>query len=180
MLTLLAHAADGAASFSAGFWHPLHGLDHLLAMVTVGFLSARMQPRRMWTLPAAFVSFMLLGGLLGLVWASEGLAAIEWGISLSVLVFGLFAALAPRVNVWLGNAVVAVFAICHGHAHIAEMGGASVAAYFAGMLIATGLLHIGGLGAGVVLRRQVGDWIVRLAGGAVAAGFVPFIIGWAG
>ncbi len=180
MLGVLAHAAGGGGSFYSGFMHPLHGLDHLLAMVTVGFLSARMAPRKMWTLPAAFVAFMGLGGLLGLVWASDGLTAIEWGIALSVLVFGLFVALAPRVNVWLGNAVVAVFAICHGHAHIAEMGDASVAGYFAGMLLATGLLHVSGLGVGVLLSRNVGDWIVRLAGAAVAVGFLPFVLGWVG
>ncbi len=180
MLSLLAHAAGDGGSFASGFLHPLHGLDHLLAMVTVGFLSARMTPRRMWTLPAAFVSFMFLGGMLGLVWGSQGVAAIEWGISLSVLVFGLFVALAPKVNVYLGNIVVAVFAICHGHAHVAEMGDASLVTYFAGMLLATGMLHVSGLAVGVILRKQVGDWLVRLAGAAVAVGFLPFILGWAG
>ncbi len=174
----LAHAdGGGGSSFSTGFTHPLHGLDHLLAMVTVGLLSARMDAKRMWTLPCAFVGMMAAGGLLGLVWASEGLTAIEWGISLSVLVFGLFVALAPKVNVILGNVVVAVFAICHGHAHVAEMGNASVLTYFAGMLLATGCLHVAGLVIGLLLKKQIGDWVLRLAGGAVAAGFLPVMFG---
>ena len=173
-----AHAEKGAVvSFSSGFTHPLNGLDHMLAMITVGLLSARMDAKRMWTLPCAFVGMMAVGGILGLVWASEGVTAFEWGISLSVLVLGLFVALAPKVNVILGNIVVAVFAICHGHAHVAEMGDATVWSYFIGMLLATAGLHITGLVAGVLLKKHIGDWILRLAGGAVAAGFVPVLFG---
>lgn len=168
----LAHIGDGAVSFAAGFGHPLHGLDHLMAMVTVGFLSARMSVKQMWTLPAAFVCFMAMGGVLGLAYHPEGLTAFEWGISASVLVFGLFVALAPKVNVWLGNVVVAAFAICHGHAHVAEMGDANVAGYFAGMLLCTAALHISGLVAGLIMCRTIGEWVVRAAGAAVAAGFV--------
>jgi len=173
---LLAHTGDHASSFEVGFLHPIHGLDHLMAMVTVGFLSARMSAKHMWTLPAAFVGFMAVGGLLGLVFAPEGLTAFEWGISLSVMVFGLIVALAPKVNVYLGNAIVAVFAICHGHAHVAEMGDASATGYFTGMLIATALLHIAGLVTGLLLTKYVGDWILRIAGGAVAAAFLVILL----
>lgn len=172
LLTLLAHAEGHATSFATGFLHPIHGLDHLMAMVTVGFLSARMSAKQMWTLPAAFVAFMAAGGLLGLVVAPEGLTAFEWGISGSVLVFGLIVALAPKLNVYLGNIIVAAFAICHGHAHVSEMGDASVYGYFTGMLIATGLLHISGLVTGLAMTRFIGDWIVRLAGGAIAVTFL--------
>ena len=180
LTTVLAHAGDGAGSFGVGFMHPLHGLDHLLAMVTVGLLSARMTPKHMWTLPAMFVAFMFLGGMLGLVWGSDGVTALEWGISASVMIFGLLAALLPKVNVYLGNAIVAVFAICHGHAHVAEMGDATVAGYFSGMLLATALLHLAGLGVGLGLKKGVGEWTIRLAGGAVAAGFLVTLTGLVG
>ena len=175
-MSLLAHAEAHASSFEVGFLHPIHGLDHLMAMVTVGFLSARMSPKQMWTLPAAFVAFMAAGGLLGLVFAPQGLAAFEWGISASVLVFGLIVALMPKLNVYLGNVIVAVFAICHGHAHVSEMGDASVYGYFTGMLIATGLLHISGLVAGLLMSKFIGEWIVRLAGGAVAVTFLLVLL----
>lgn len=167
----LAHAGHDDNSFVTGFLHPIHGLDHLLAMVAVGFLSARMEPKRMWTLPAAFVAMMAAGGLLGTVWGSDGVAAFEWGIMLSVLIFGLIAAAAPKVPVLAGNLIVALFAVCHGHAHVAEMGDASAAGYFPGMLIATGLLHLAGLAVGVGLKQGVGEWAVRASGGLVAGVF---------
>jgi len=170
---LLAHAGEHVNSFEVGFFHPIHGLDHLLAMVTVGFLSARLSAKYMWTLPAAFVVFMAAGGLLGLVFAPQGLTAFEWGISGSVLIFGLLVALAPKVNVYVGNVIVAVFAICHGHAHVAEMGDASVTGYFTGMFVATALLHIAGLVAGLAMTRWVGDWIVRVAAGFVIVLLLP-------
>lgn len=177
MLALLAHAGHDVSSFNVGFMHPLHGLDHLLAMVTVGLLSARMTPRQMWTLPAIFVAFMLAGGLLGLVWRSEGVTALEWGISASVLLFGLIAAFAPKITLVLGNILVALFAICHGHAHVAEMGNANAWGYFAGMLLATALLHLSGLIVGVGLKQVVGEWTIRAAGAAVAVLFALSLAG---
>lgn len=172
----LAHTGHDENLFFTGFMHPIHGLDHLLAMVAVGLLSARMQAKRMWTLPAAFVGMMAIGGLLGTVWGGDGVAAFEWGIMLSVLIFGLAVAVAPKIPVIAGIAMVAIFAICHGHAHVAEMGNASAWDYFPGMLIATGLLHLAGLFVGIALSRGVGDWAIRLSGGGIAAFFAIVMI----
>ena len=171
-----AHADHDQNSFIVGFMHPIHGLDHLLAMVTIGFLSARMEPKRMWTLPASFVLMMAAGGLLGTVWGSGGVPALEWGIMLSVIVFGLAVAIAQKIPVVAGNLIVAAFAVCHGHAHVAEMGSASAYSYFPGMLLATGLLHLAGLGFGVGLNRGVGEWSVRACGAAVAVFFAGVIV----
>lgn len=172
----LAHADHDENSFYTGFMHPIHGLDHLLAMIAVGLLSARMEAKRMWTLPVAFVVMMGLGGLLGTVWGSDGVAAFEWGIMLSVLIFGVAVAAAPKIPVIAGNAIVAVFAICHGHAHVAEMGSASAWGYFPGMLIATGLLHLAGLFVGIGLNRGIGDWAIRASGAGIAAFFAIVMI----
>lgn len=166
-----AHAGHEYGSFMAGFQHPLYGLDHLLAMVTVGLLSARMNTNRMWTLPLAFVAMMACGGLLGLAWTHDGFTVFEWGISLSVLVFGLVAAISKEVTVLRGNVIVAAFAICHGHAHVAEMGDASAWGYFPGMLTCTAGLHITGLAVGLGLKQAVGEWSIRLGGALIAAGF---------
>eukprot|EP00752_Nemacystus_decipiens_P016704 g14942.t1 len=171
-----AHSGHGHNSFVTGFLHPIYGLDHLLAMVVIGFLSARMEPKKMWTLPASFVGLMAAGGLLGTVWGSDGVRAMEWGIMLSVIVFGLAAAIAPKIPVLAGNLIVAAFAICHGHAHVAEMGDASAYGYFPGMLVGTGLLHLAGLAVGIALKRGVGEWAVRASGGAVAAAFTVILI----
>lgn len=56
-----AHALMGGSGFTAGLLHPILGIDHLLAMVSVGILSAQ----AIWAVPAAFVSCMAVGGTLG-------------------------------------------------------------------------------------------------------------------
>jgi hypothetical protein len=62
-VTAFAHTGHGIAQgFSSGFVHPLQGLDHLIAMVAVGMIAARMGGRSLWALPAAFLSMLALGG----------------------------------------------------------------------------------------------------------------------
>ena len=64
------HGADAAGSFFQGALHPLTGLDHLAAMVSVGLwsalTSAEGRTRSLWTAPAAFAITLLVGALLGL------------------------------------------------------------------------------------------------------------------
>lgn len=179
--TAQAHAGHEHGSFIAGFQHPLYGLDHLLAMVTVGLLSARMAAKRMWTLPLAFVGMMACGGLLGMAWPHEGLVVFEWGIMLSVLVFGLIAAIGKQVSVLTGSLIVAAFAICHGYAHVAEMGDLSAYGYFPGMLLCTAGLHMTGLAVGILMKESLGEWTIRAGGALVAAGFTLVImVQWMG
>ena len=138
--TCLAHPGDVTGGAAHGFAHPFQGLDHLLAMVIVGIWGARLG-QRAWLLPAVFVSFMALGALLGKI----PLPYVEPMILVSVVVFALATILAKRLPVWLGAAVVAIFALYHGHAHFAEMPDTSAAGFFAGMLAATALLHLAGV-----------------------------------
>ena len=42
--------------FTHGFAHPLGGLDHMLAMVTVGIFAWQLGGRALWLVPAAFVA----------------------------------------------------------------------------------------------------------------------------
>ena len=60
-LFLLAHDHNGSG-FGAGFTHPVLGLDHLLAMLSVGILSAQIGGKAIWTVPAIFVTLMWIGG----------------------------------------------------------------------------------------------------------------------
>ena len=47
-----AHPAIGDAhGFVAGFAHPLGGLDHILAMVTVGIFAWQLGGRALWLVP---------------------------------------------------------------------------------------------------------------------------------
>ena len=51
--------------WSSGFTHPLHGSDHLLAMLAVGIWAAQLRGSAIWLLPLTFVGVMSLGGLVG-------------------------------------------------------------------------------------------------------------------
>src|SRR5260370_39728441 len=58
-----AHPGLGDAhGFVAGFAHPLGGLDHILALVTVGIFAWQLRGRALWLVPATFVLAMAAGG----------------------------------------------------------------------------------------------------------------------
>src|SRR5262245_14367399 len=82
----LAHTGAGYVhGFADGFAHPLGGVDHILAMVTVGVLAWQLGGRAIWLLPATFLTCMTIGGVLGA--AGEALPWAEVGIAASVIVF---------------------------------------------------------------------------------------------
>ena len=58
-----AHEIHSGGGFMSGFNHPVLGFDHLLAMLSVGMLSTQLGGRAIWTVPLAFVTFMLVGGI---------------------------------------------------------------------------------------------------------------------
>ena len=143
-----AHPGDHAGGLAHGFAHPFLGLDHLLAMVIVGVWAVR-AARNVWVLPAVFVTFMAIGAALGRL----PLPFVEPMILLSVLVFALATILAKRLPLWLGSVAVALFALYHGHAHFTEMPDTSAAGFLGGMLLATALLHLLGVGIALVAAR---------------------------
>src|SRR5207344_2146649 len=50
-----AHVQSGeAAGFLSGFRHPISGLDHVLAMVSVGLWGAQLGAPAVWLLPVVF------------------------------------------------------------------------------------------------------------------------------
>lgn len=166
--TAVAHTGHGATDgFASGFLHPLLGLDHLLAMIAAGLWGARIGGRALWLVPAAFVGVMALGGIVGM--AGFDLPLVELGIVGSVLVLGLLIAAAPRLPLWAPAAIVALFALFHGHAHGIEMPEtASGLAYGIGFVLATALLHGLGLGLGLLATGR-SPMALRLGGGAIAA-----------
>ena len=180
LVPVLAHAHPGhdghelTWDFATGVAHPLSGWDHLLAMVAVGLWAAQLGGRSRWLVPAAFVSVMVLGAVLGHAGITP--PGIEQGIAASIFILGLLIAAAVRLPAPASMAIVGLFALFHGVAHGTEMpataGGLS---YGAGFIAATILLHAIGLGLGVTLRNQ--QTIARFAGGAVAiAGAAAFVL----
>jgi urease accessory protein len=104
------------------------------------------------------------------------LPAVEIGIAASAIVLGALVALAARPPLWVAAVVVGAFAIFHGHAHGTELPeSASPLAYSLGFVIATGLLHAGGIGISLLHRWRHGAVVVRACGAAIAAGGVFFL-----
>ncbi|HEY3046581.1 MAG TPA: HupE/UreJ family protein [Polaromonas sp.] len=161
------HAHPG---FLTGFFHPLTGLDHLAAMVSVGLWSAlaarRAGPELLWG-PLGFAFMLLAGAVMGL--QGVEIPAVEPMIAASLLVTGLLVTTRWHVPGVAAALLVGVFALFHGLAHGYELAGsANTWATLAGMLTATVLLHATGLGLGWALRRA-NTWIPRVAGAGVAA-----------
>ncbi|MGI9290977.1 MAG: HupE/UreJ family protein [Gammaproteobacteria bacterium] len=174
-------AHDGAqlpyGSFLSGLTHPVLGLDHFLAMVSVGILSAQIGGRAIWTVPATFVAVMAFGGLLG--WIDVGLTAIEAGIAFSVLALGTAIALDKKVPMVAAMSVVGVFAIFHGYAHGAEMPVvAQPITYALGFMTGTALLHLTGVVIGDISQHYArGKLMLRAAGVAIAGVGGFFLVG---
>lgn len=167
-----AHTGVGDTNgFAHGFMHPIGGLDHVLAMVAVGLLAARLGGKALWLVPLSFVTMMILGGIAGA--SGVNLPFVELGIMGSILVLGFVIALGRELPTTLAMALVGFFGIFHGHAHGTEMPVDALGfAYGAGFVAATSLLHAAGLALGLGLDRLAGVWsskATRIAGGAVAA-----------
>lgn len=175
---VLAHAGHSdAGGFVHGFMHPIGGLDHILAMVTVGLLAYQLGGRALWLVPSTFVAVMALGGALGI--AGVPVPSVEIGIALSVVVLGAIVAVGMRTPVALAMGIVGLFAIFHGYAHGAEMpSDASGASYAFGFMLATALLHGVGIGAGFgigSIARAHGTVAFRAAGALVALAGVALL-----
>lgn len=170
LLPSLAHAHVGvgeASGFLHGLTHPASGLDHVCAMLAVGLWAAQTGGRSVWAVPLTFAGVMALGGALPLL--GVGLPFVEQGIALSVLLLGVLIAAAVRLPLWLGSAMVGLFALWHGHAHGAEMPAlASGTGYALGFVLATSSLHVIGIASGLGMQRLAQGRAIRAAGAGIA------------
>ncbi len=155
-------------SFVSGITHPVLGPDHLLAMLSVGIVSAQIGGRAIWTVPATFVVVMALGGIFGI--AVGELEGIEFGIALSVVALGVAILIGKRFPILVAMGFVALFALFHGFAHGVEMPlTAQPVLYAAGFMLATAGIHIAGVFMGDIPQHyEKGNYVLRAGGGFVA------------
>lgn len=174
-----AHTGEGInTGFASGFWHPIYGWDHVVAMVAVGLWGAFLGAPSIWILPVVFPLVMAVGGALGVM--GVPLPAVETGIALSGVILGVLIAFAVRAPIWVAAVIVGAFAIFHGHAHGTELPEAfSPYGYAVGFVVATGLLHMVGIGFGFLTNSDVGKTAVRGAGGVIALVGAAFLFGFA-
>lgn len=170
-----AHAGTGLpGGWVSGFKHPFGGLDHLLAMVSVGLWGALLGRPLIHVLPVIFPALMVAGAVLAMV--GVPLPPVEVGIAASVLVLGACIALSLRGPVWAACLVVAVFAVFHGYAHGKELpSSADPIGYSAGFVLGTGVLHALGIGIGALGDSSRGVVALRGLGGVIAVLGVWFL-----
>jgi urease accessory protein len=172
---LLASAAQAhvggheVGGFLDGLQHPLGGLDHILAMLAVGLWAAQLGGAASWSLPLAFVSVMVVGGVLGM--SGITIPFVEQGILISDLILGAVVLTATRLPIAISISMVGILSIFHGYAHGAEMPtGASGWTYAAGFVSATALLHLAGWGSALLIQKFWQGRLVQIAGAGVLVG----------
>ena len=158
-----AHGGNSADhGFLAGLAHPFTGLDHLAAMLAVGFWTAlaggrgeggRLRPRDLLPVPLVFMAILASGAIV----AATGVAvpAIEPLVAASVLCVGLLVGLRLRLPLPAALALVGAFAYFHGAAHGQELAGAAA---LAGMVLGTGTLHLLGIAAARAVSERGPAW----------------------
>ena len=171
-----AHTGTGlAGGFGMGFTHPMTGFDHLLAMISVGLWGAVLGRPLIYALPVTFPVVMVGGAVLGMF--AIPVPSIELGVALSVVVLGTCIGLSLRPPVWAAALIVGTFALFHGYAHGRELpSAADPIGYSAGFVLATGLLHVFGIGVGFVNERPGGAVVMRGSGGLIGAAGLWFLV----
>lgn len=165
--TAFAHPGHNVSGLAAGLMHPFSGLDHLLAMLAVGLWAAQGGGRKIWLLPATFMTMLVVGAGIAMQWQS--LPLIEAGIATSVLALGLLIALSLQFPVTLSVAVTTLFGLMHGYAHGLELpDSAAPFAYALGFLAATATLHLSGIAVGIATRQRYA-FLAKSLGIAIAA-----------
>ena len=155
-----AHAGHDHASLLAGLFHPMSGIDHLLAMLAVGLWAASFSGYVRWLISSIFVSAMLIGFAIGL--QGFELPHTEAWIAASVMILGMMVAWARKIPTALAGAMVAVFAVFHGMAHGSEMSGGSELNFAFGFVLTTAALHA--ICMLVASQFNAKAWTVRLVG----------------
>lgn len=169
---------DGRAAvgFMEGLLHPVLGLDHFLAMVSVGIVSAQLGGRRIFTIPTIFVLAMVAGAVAGV--NGREWPFVETGIAISVIVLGVaIATVRENGNAWLVMAMVGLFGSLHGHAHGLELPKSTDPVYYAaGFVTSTAAIHLLGVGIGHLLTTRAAFGTVLRHMGSVMAGMGLMIL----
>jgi len=141
-----AHGSGAHGAFTAGFAHPLTGLDHLLAMLAVGMWAGRLARGAAWTVASTFLAAVGVGFAL----AATGLAipVAELGVIGSLLVFGLLVAFPEAIGLRAAAPLLAVLAASHGQVHGLAATGTPVS-FLAGLLAASAVV----IGVGMLLAH---------------------------
>ena len=186
-----AHSGNVMIGFSDGFFHPVIGLDHLIAMISVGVISAQIGRVAIWLVPGLFVLGMLIGSALAILiylfrnmndpspfiyfvlnyFADYIYFIVEFGIAFSVLFLGAVIFLNKKLPMLITSIIVLIFGITHGAAH-----GISIPyviepyLFVLGFCIGTVLLHVFGVLIGYFsIKSSLINKMIRYGGILISA-----------
>ena len=165
-LPVLAHSFFGKIGFFDGISHPVLGLDHFLAMISVGILSAQIGGKAIWTVPLTFVAIMTIGGLFGFLLIIDEFYFVEIGIILSVILLGFGISIEKKIPAKLIMIFVGIFGLFHGIAHGIEVPAAANPLLFVlGFICGTSALHLFGVGIGYFsIKTTISLILLRITG----------------
>ena len=141
-----------------GLLHPLHGADHLVAMIAVGIWAVQFG-RRGWLVAAAFAGVLPIGALLGVgaLLGALGVSAVVLEASVALSTLAVAASCLFRPNRSRAMLLVALAGLLHGLAHGSESGAHEIThalPFILGMMASTLLLHLGGMLFGRLLKAR--------------------------
>ena len=172
-LPAYSHTFTGMVGFYDGLSHPVLGIDHFLAMVSVGVVSAQIGGRSIWTIPSTFVLMMIVGGIIGMLvevfffdLEEPVFVVVEYGIVFSVILLGLAIAIEKKISTNIIMIFICFFGLCHGLAHGMEMPWAVNPILFAlGFASGTATLHLFGVGIGsLAIKTKFSSIVLRVVG----------------
>ena len=189
LASLYAHTGTNF-SFRSGLFHPVFGPDHVLAMLSVGIISALIGRSAVWRVPVVFVLSMAVGGGLGILnldllamdaglinfYVSDFL--IELMIGLSVVFFGLSIFRVDKIGERVAWVTVFIFGLFHGYAHGMEIpSGAVPIEYVSGFLSGTIGIHVAGLSIGWIAgKSKYLIWMLRASAISIVFCGIYFVI----
>lgn len=142
-MAAMAHPDHMMSTFMSGFSHPLTGLDHLLVILSVGFLAGRAKGK-IGLMSFMFGALLLLGAVVGMPFS--GLSSIEMILAISLIVMAQLLILGKTVPVMIQLVLIGSMALIHGAVHGQELAlsYASLSA-LAGLAVATAFILMVGL-----------------------------------
>jgi len=156
-----AHPGHGLESAFSAFTHPLTGLDHLLVMLAIGIVAAKIGGKLRWQLPLTFVFFMAIGVAL----SANGFyfTGVESGVAVSMMALGFVLSSGYTFSTLTRFSMTAIIAIFHGMTHGFELNLQGGLMPVICVLLATVLLHATGVGIASI-RFKVMNWLQQVLG----------------
>lgn len=168
--------ANTLSTLGLGFIHPLTGLDHLAAALTVGLLASQHAARSAGALIGAFLLAIVGGFVAARIGLVAGGPLVEHVVAASVFVLGAVLFSANRFGAAPLSALFIAFGLFHGAAHAADPLGASTdSALLTGLLAGTALVVAAGLLVGrSFMARPV--WLSAAGAAVSTVGVLLFVL----